>query len=189
MVIYLRNRVFKNVRLPDSCHLFLVFFKIDVLIATSPQFFTAISGKFINIIKRKHWVLEIRDLWPDSIVAVNSITKNSIIYSVLKLIEKNLYQSANLIVVVTESFKNYLVDKHQINSKKIGVFKNGIIKNNLLFHKDKEVSQLRLKLGFKNKTVISYIGTHGLAHGLNFILDCIKYLDNSNYQFLFIGWR
>ena len=102
----------------DSCHLFLVFFKkYDVLIATSPQFFTAISGKLINIFKRKKWVLEIRDLWPDSIVAVNSITKKSIIYSILKLIEKNLYKSANLIVVVTESFKNYLVEKHNIKNK------------------------------------------------------------------------
>ena len=59
--------------------------------------------------------------------------------------------------------------------------------NNLLFHKNKEVSQLRSKLGFKNKTVISYIGTHGLAHGLKFILDCIMYLKTQIINFCLLG--
>ncbi|MEM9847881.1 MAG: glycosyltransferase, partial [Bacteroidota bacterium] len=47
---------------------------------------------------------------------------------------------------------------------------------------------LLVKLGLENKFVIGYIGTHGLAHKLDFILQCasVKGLSDS-FHFLFIG--
>jgi len=163
------------------------FVKTDIIIATSPQFFTAISGRLMSFFKQKPWIMEVRDLWPDSIVAVGSMKYNSISYRFLKVVENHLYRSAKKIIVVTDSFKKYLIENQKINSDKIGVFKNGIHLKNLSNTNIKKSNLIKQKIGLNNKTVISYIGTHGMAHGLKFILDSIQYIENSKLHFLFIG--
>ena len=47
--------------------------KFDVVIATTPQFFCGLAGKFISQLKNKPFILELRDLWPESIVAVGAL--------------------------------------------------------------------------------------------------------------------
>lgn len=167
--------------------LFGLFVKTDLIIATSPQFFTAISGSVLSFFKRTPWVIEVRDLWPDSIAAVGSMNKSSRPFKVLKKIEHCLYLSASKIVVVTDSFKKYVIKNHKIIPKKVGVFKNGVIVNNLKKPSQYDVISLKESLGLKNKIVVSYIGTHGLAHGLEFILESISKIPNQDLHFLFIG--
>ena len=167
--------------------LFGLFVKTDIIIATSPQFFTAISGKMLSVFKQRPWVMEVRDLWPDSIAAVGSMNKSSKPFKELKKIEHHLYLSASKIVVVTDSFKKYIIKEHKIKPEKVGVFKNGVIANNLKKPKLNDVMTLKESLGLKNKIIISYLGTHGLAHGLNFILESISKISNPDLHFLFIG--
>ena len=168
--------------------IFGLFVKTDVIIATSPQFFTAFSGNFLSIVKRKPWIFEVRDLWPDSIVAVGSLNKKSKIYRILKRFESYFYQSSDAIVVVTDSFKNYILTKHFIHNEKIGVFKNGIIASHLKTLKTFEIDKLRTSLSINvEKKIVSYIGTHGLAHGLEFILNCANNPKIQHIHFLFIG--
>lgn len=167
--------------------LFGLFVKTDLIIATSPQFFTAISGKMLSLFKQRPWVMEVRDLWPDSIVAVGSMNKNSKLFKLLKKIEYNLYSSASKIIVVTDSFKKYLIDNHNIKKEKIGVYKNGVISSNFKKPEVNAVKTLKASLGLEKKIIISYIGTHGLAHGLKFILDSLSKISDSNLHFLFIG--
>ena len=164
-----------------------VFVKADIIIATSPQFFTAISGRVLSFFKGKPWVMEVRDLWPDSIVAVGSMSKKSKAFKILKKIEHRLYLNAQKIIVVTDSFKEYLIEKHFIPSEKIGVFKNGVIINNFKKIDSEKLLKLRKSFGLENKIVISFIGTHGLAHGLRFILDSISKIKDDKYHFLFVG--
>ena len=164
-----------------------VFVKTDIIIATSPQFFTAISGRVLSFFKGKPWVMEVRDLWPDSIVAVGSMSKKSKAFKILKKIEHRLYLNAQKIIVVTDSFKEYLIEKHFIPSEKIGVFKNGVIINNFKKIDSEKLLKLRKSFGLENKIVISFIGTHGLAHGLRFILDSISKIKDNKYHFLFVG--
>ena len=181
------KRILDFISYAITSFLFGLFIKTDIIVATSPQFFTAISGRMLSIFKRIPWVMEVRDLWPDSIAAVGSMNINSKSFKFLKIIENHLYRSASKIVVVTDSFKKYLIEDHGIYKNKIAVFKNGVLINNYHQTDKKKVSSLRLSLGLENKTVISYIGTHGLAHGLKFILDCLAKINNPKYHFLFIG--
>lgn len=181
------KRIIDYVSYAFTSFIFGLFIKKDLIIATSPQFFTALSGRMLSLFKRIPWVMEVRDLWPDSIAAVGSMNKNSKVFKILKKIENHLYKTASKIIVVTDSFKNYLINEHQILPEKIGVFKNGIIINNLNKPKLNDVIALKESLGLENKIVISYIGTHGLAHGLKFILDSISKISNQNLHFLFIG--
>ena len=98
--------------------------KKDVIIATSPQFFTLISGFIISKIKKIPLVLEIRDLWPESIVSVGVMKEKSFLITFLKKIAISLYNQSELIVCVTNSFKNDLIKKG-VNENKIKVIPNG----------------------------------------------------------------
>ena len=160
-----------------------LFISTDKIIATSPQFFTALGGSWLSFFKRTPWVMEVRDLWPNSIVAVGHMKENSRTFRFLKKIELNLYRHASKIVVVTDSFKDYL-ESYGIDSSKIGVFKNGIVKDNFVSNGNLPVT---LKAELKNKTAIGYIGTIGLAHKLDFILECAENLKEEKYHFLIMG--
>lgn len=166
-----------------SAFLVGLFQKCDVIIATSPQFFTALAGRRLAFIKRKPWIMEVRDLWPESIKTVGAMKDNMFIHY-FEYQEKRCYKKANRIVAVTDSFKTAIIQRGGVDEK-ISVIKNGVDKS--LFTPIEKDSQLIKELHFENKFVIGYIGTHGMAHKLDFILKCAKKLENTNYHFLFLG--
>lgn len=157
--------------------------KVDVVIGTSPQFFTTVSAYGLSVIKNKPWIFELRDLWPESIKAVSSAKVGKILYLFEKL-ELFLYRKANLIIPVTDSFKRDLVHRG-IDPEKIKIVKNGA---NLDLYKPLEKDQSVIdELGINDKFVIGYIGTHGLAHKLDIFLDYASNGVASNIEFVFIG--
>lgn len=158
--------------------------KTDIIVATSPQFFTAIAGRWLSFWKRKPWVMEIRDLWPESITAVGA-SKRTLIIRFFEWLEKRMYRSARKLVVVTDAFAQTLMDKHHIAPEKIAVVKNGA--NLDLFRPQVKNVDLLKKLGIEDKVVIGYIGTHGMAHALDFVLKTAKQIEHTNYHFLLIG--
>ncbi len=158
--------------------------KTDIIVATSPQFFTAIAGRWLSFWKRKPWVMEIRDLWPESITAVGA-SKRTLIIRFFEWLEKRMYRSARKLVVVTDAFAQTLIDKHHIAPEKIAVVKNGA--NLDLFKPQVKNVDLLKKLGLEDKVVIGYIGTHGMAHALDFVLKTAKQIEHTNYHFLLIG--
>lgn len=157
--------------------------KCDLIIATSPQFFTAVSGCALGIVKRRDWIMEVRDIWPESIKAVGAINSGGIIRWLEKL-ELFLYSRAKKVIVVTDSFKTNLVNRG-VSSKKIFVIKNGVDLS--IFRTQEKNSKLARKLEVDKKFVVGYIGTHGLAHSLDFIITAISKLNDDSYHFLFIG--
>lgn len=161
-----------------------LFVGTDIIVATSPQFFTALAGRALAKWKRKPWIMEVRDLWPESIKTVGAM-KDSIFIRYFEWQEKRCYRSASKIVVVTDSFKRTLV-KRGIEPEKIEVVKNGV--NKALFTPRPKDEALLDKLHLTGKTVIGYIGTHGMAHKLDFILECAKRLEkDTRLHFLLIG--
>jgi glycosyltransferase involved in cell wall biosynthesis len=162
-----------------------IFQKADVIIATSPQFFSAIAGNNISFFKMKPWIFEVRDIWPESIIAVDGgLRQNSFIYKILEFIEKRLYSRAKLIVVVTDAFKNKLVERG-IKQEKIEVFTNG--SNMQLFYQRNKNQQIINKLKINNKIIFAYIGTIGLAHGIDFIVETFSKLNNPDFHLLILG--
>jgi glycosyltransferase involved in cell wall biosynthesis len=161
-----------------------LFVKTDIIIATSPQFFTAVTGRFLALLKQKPWIMEVRDLWPESINAVDAIEAPFIIKQLEKL-ELYLYRSATKIVVVTDAFKSNMVSRGIVPDK-IHVIKNGV-KLSQFYPLDHKDEQLVKQLNIKDKIVVGYIGTHGMAHRLSFILQCAKDVNSNQVHFLFIG--
>lgn len=161
-----------------------LFQKADVIVATSPQFFTALSGRTLAFWKRLPWIMEVRDLWPESIKTVGAMNDN-IFIRYFEWQEMRCYRSAKKIVVVTDSFRKKLIARG-VNADKISIVKNGVDRK--LFMPEPKDKTIVEKLGLEGKKVIGYIGTHGMAHKLDFILNCAKKIDGkNNYHFLLIG--
>ncbi|MDH5740645.1 MAG: glycosyltransferase family 4 protein [Nitrospira sp.] len=158
--------------------------KADIVLSTSPQFFNGLAGYFVSRLMRIPWVLEIRDLWPESIVAVGAI-RNSWIIKLLEWVERFAYRKADRIVPVTDSFKTYMLSKG-IEANKIVVVKNGV---DLAQYTPLDgVNSLAEDLGVRGKFVVSYFGTHGMAHHLETIFHAARRLSHSkNIVFLMVG--
>ena len=98
---------------------------------------------------------------------------------------KRCYASARKIIVVTDSFKDRLMSRN-VDPEKIEVVKNGV--DCTVFFPVAKNDELLRRLQLNGKKIVGYIGTHGLAHRLDFILRCAKQLEGkNNYHFLFIG--
>ena len=161
--------------------------KIDVIVGTSPQFFTACAAFLLGLIRRRPYVFELRDLWPESLKAVG-VLKNRYILSILESLELFLYRKASTIVCVTQSFRDNLVGRG-IELGKIHVVRNGV--DSLHFYPREKDRKLLSSLNLEGKFVIGYMGTHGMAHGLETILESAKILQKMEHtdqiRFLFIG--
>ncbi|HRB16536.1 MAG TPA: glycosyltransferase family 4 protein [Nitrospira sp.] len=140
--------------------------KADIVISTSPQFFNGLAGYVVSRMKRAPWVLEIRDLWPESILAVGAI-KNRFIIHLLEWLELFAYRQADRIVPVTDAFQRYIEGKG-IPKEKITVIKNGA--DLTLYKPVTGTNRLAESLGVQGKFVAAYLGTHGMAHHLETVL-------------------
>jgi glycosyltransferase involved in cell wall biosynthesis len=157
----------------------------DVVVATSPQFLTAVAGYALARMKRVPFVLEVRDLWPASIVDVGAMRPGSPVVRTLEAAERFLYRHADHIVVVTDSFVDAIA-AHGIPRDKISVVKNGVDLD--MFRPGPAENGVRERLGLRDKFVAAYIGTHGMAHGLGTILEAAAQLRHDHrYCFLLIG--
>ncbi len=157
--------------------------KVDLIIGTSPQFFTACAAYVVSRYKFRPYIFELRDLWPESIKAVGAM-KNERAIRFLEWIEMFLYRKAAKVVSVTRSFKDILV-RRGIDGGKIEVITNGVDISQ--FKPRPKDPELTAKLGMTGKFVAGYIGTHGLAHGLETLLDAAERLRGQDFVFLFLG--
>jgi glycosyltransferase involved in cell wall biosynthesis len=160
---------------------------VDVVVGTSPQFFTACAAYLVSRMKRIPFVFELRDMWPESIKAVGAM-KDSAVIRVLERIEMFLYRKAARIVTVTHAFKDTLI-RRGIDGQKIEVVTNGVDLSH--FSPQAKDAQLLAQHGLDGKFVAGYIGTHGMAHALETLLDAAQTLQQTlgaeNIRLLFLG--
>jgi colanic acid biosynthesis glycosyl transferase WcaI len=156
----------------------------DIVISTSPQFFCGLSGWLFQS-RRRPWVLEIRDLWPESIVAVGAMKSSSII-RFLERLERWAYRRADLIVSVTDSFVDHI--KPLASGTPISVLKNGVALAAYTGAHDHEADTFRTSHDLNEKFLAAYVGTIGMAHGLQTILDAAEITKSRpDIVFLLVG--
>jgi len=160
----------------------------DVVIATSPQLLVGLSGWWLARWKRVPFVFEVRDLWPESLAAVGMGEANSLLHRFLAKIAGFLYRRSDRVVVVTPAFEKYLVEHWRVPCEKISVIENGV--ETELFAPEPYLAEpgigLRRELGMDGKFVVSYIGTMGMAHGLEMIIDAAGQLRETNREIVFL---
>jgi len=156
----------------------------DVVVATSPQFFAAVGGWALGVVRRAPFVFELGDLWPASIVAVGAMRPNLPIRMIEKL-ELFLYRQSASVVALTNAFKENLIGRG-ISSEKIAVVINGV--DLWRYGPRPKDAALLQEWQLRDKFVIGYVGTHGMAHALMNVLDAAEILkDQRQICFVLAG--
>ena len=155
--------------------------KPDIIYASSPHPFNGLAGMYLARKYKCPFILEIRDLWPETWVAMGATTKKSILYKVFAYIEKVLYKNADKIITLTANKDYYILVG--VDEKKVEIVSNGVDleKYDSLIEEKSPVEFL------KNKFNILYTGAHGTANCLDNILEVAKLIKNDDIVFNFIG--
>jgi glycosyltransferase involved in cell wall biosynthesis len=167
--------------------LFFSFPKIgsmDVIIVSSPTFFSVISAFIFSKVKSVPFVFEVRDLWPAIFVDLG-ILKNKYLIAVLESIEMFLYRRAAKVITVTKAFRETLISRG-ISRDKIDVITNGAEIE--FFTPLNRENRVREEFNLFGKFVVSYTGAHGISHALQSVLLAAEILrDEKDIVFLFVG--
>lgn len=171
--------------------LYVGLFKIgneyDVILVTSPPLFVGITAYIMSVLKRKPFVFEIRDLWPESAIDTGVIN-NSIIIKLSYWFEAFIYKKAKLINALTPAFKKTLIEKKGVVKEKIIFIPNAAdftLSDEVM--KSFDPTAFRIKQGINDKFVITYVGAHGVANHLIQLLDTAELLIGTNVLFQLIG--
>jgi colanic acid biosynthesis glycosyl transferase WcaI len=155
----------------------------DVVVATSPQFLTAVAGWWLSLVLWRPFVFEVRDIWPRSIVEVGAMKADSLVVRILEKVERFLYRRADRIVAVTHSFVDELAGKG-VPRTKMSVVTNGV---DLDLFRPGDKGAARRALGLPDGFLATYVGTHGMAHGLDMVLDAAKRVQGTGIRVLLVG--
>jgi glycosyltransferase involved in cell wall biosynthesis len=154
----------------------------EVIVATSPQLLSGLAGLWLSAVRRVPFLFEVRDLWPRSIVEVGALAKDSLAVRGLEKLELLLYRRADRIVAVTESFVDEIAALG-IDRGKLRVVTNGV---DLELFAPADRLEARRALGLPEEGFLAtYVGTHGLAHGLSTLLEVAARLPA--VRFLLVG--
>ena len=159
--------------------------QFDVVYATSPPLFVGGAGLALHGLKRTPFVVEVRDLWPESAVELGELHSPRTIALATRL-EELCYNRASRIVVVTQGIRQRLLARGQA-AEKLVLIPNGA--NTDLYTPLPIDQDERRRLGIgPDQFLVVYTGLHGLAHGLETALQAAGQLRlNPDVQFLFVG--
>jgi len=158
----------------------------DVVIATSPQFFCGWAGVIVSPLRRIPFVIEIRDLWPESIEAVGAM-RNRMLLRLLEWLERRMYAAATQIVTVGDGYRGKLVERGA-EPTRIDVIPNGVDLS--IYLADTDGSAVRERYGLGDRFVCAYLGTIGMGCGLDVVLRAAHLLrarGHDDWRFLLVG--
>ncbi|NOY78365.1 MAG: glycosyltransferase family 4 protein [Calditrichaeota bacterium] len=154
----------------------------DIVYATSPPLFVGVSGYVLSRLKNAKFVFEVRDLWPDSAVALGELN-NARFIRWARTLEEFFYRKAQKIVVVTAGIREALL-RRKLSPQKICLVKNG---TNTRYFRNVGAG-VKEQLGLQNKFVVGYFGILGLAQGMEFLCEVIEKMKSyEDIHFIFVG--
>jgi glycosyltransferase involved in cell wall biosynthesis len=157
----------------------------EVVVVSSPTFFSIGSGWVLARLKRARLVVEVRDLWPAIFTELGVLTNRWVI-RFLERLELAAYAAADEIVVVSDGFRDNLIGRgvppgkvHTIrNGAALEKFDPGTVPD----------SAIREHLGAApGNCLVLYAGTHGISHSLPAIASAAARLSDRQIHFAFVG--
>lgn len=156
----------------------------DVVVVSSPTFFSIFSAWVLARLKRARLVVEVRDLWPAIFVELGVLTNRRIIW-LLERLELWAYRTADAVVVVSEGFKDDLV-RRGVPAGKVHTIYNGV--DVTKFTPGGDPAPGRKRLGVPDDQVlVLYIGAHGISQGVVGVAEAAKHLQGEPIQVAFVG--
>lgn len=150
--------------------------KYDAIIVTSPPIFVGFVGIFAKLKYKTKFILDIRDLWPESLKGVG-VFNYQIIIRFFSFLETLLYKSADLIIINSFGFRNYIVNKTNIDKNKI-IFIPNAARNTEIMSVHEKSGQFR----------VIYTGNIGLAQDVQFLKDLVEKLDRQHIAITIVGY-
>jgi glycosyltransferase involved in cell wall biosynthesis len=159
--------------------------RYDLIYATSPPLFVGGAALGLSYLRRIPLAFEVRDLWPESAVALGEISSRRAIAWATRL-EEACYLRARAIVVVTQGIQHRLTERG-VPAEKVHLIPNGA--NVELFRfRSHGRERVRSELGLGNKFLAIYAGIHGVAQGLETVVEAARQLQDSlHIHFLLVG--
>ena len=156
----------------------------DIIMGTTPPIFQAVSAWVVALIRRKPFLLEVRDLWPEFGVSMG-VLKNPIVIALARWLENFLYARATHILVNSPAYKEYMLGRG-VPENKITYIPYGTDVN--MFNPDVDGSSIRAKLGLENKFIALYAGALGQANDIDTILRAAQRLKpHDKIRFVMFG--
>lgn len=157
---------------------------VDIIMGTTPPIFQAFSAWLVAFLRRKPFLLEVRDLWPEFIVSMGVIN-NPMLIKLARMLEMFLYKRATHILVNSPAYKTYIEDKG-IPANKITFIPYGA--DIQMFHPELDGSHLRQELNLQDKFLVLYTGALGQANDIYTILRAASLLkEKKEIQFVLFG--
>ena len=147
---------------------------VDLIMGTTPPIFQAVSAWIVSLIRRKPFLLEVRDLWPEFGVSMGVLT-NPIVITLARWLESFLYGRATHILVNSPAYKTYMIGKG-VPEKKVTFIPYGTDVD--MFNPNVDGSSIRQKLGLEGKFVVLYAGAMGQANDIYTLLRAADRLRN-----------
>ena len=148
----------------------------DVVIGSSPHLFAALAGARLADRWDVPFLLEVRDLWPESMIAVGGRKRAA--FRVLDQIARFLYRRADRIICLAKGTARYLEEERLVAPDRLVYVPNGV---------DPEACPVVNRPVRETFTVL-YAGAHGPANGLDRVLEAARLLRaRSECRFLFVG--
>jgi glycosyltransferase involved in cell wall biosynthesis len=157
---------------------------VDLVVGTSPPIFQLVSAWLIAALRRRPFLLEIRDLWPEFAIDLG-VLRNPVLIALSRWLERFLYARATHFLVNSPAYADYLRNKG-IPETKISLIANGV--DPTMFDPQADGHTIREELTLGNKFVVTYTGALGLANDIDTILRAAGLLrEESTIHFLFVG--
>jgi len=157
---------------------------IDLVMGTSPPIFQALSAWFVSVVRRRPFLLEIRDLWPDFAIDMG-VLKNPLLIYMSRGLEKFLYSNCDNLLVNSPAYIDYLIKKG-ISEDKITLISNGV--DPAMFSGKGDAKLIRQEFDLNDQFIVTYTGALGIANDIPTILRAARRLKSlSDIRFLLVG--
>ena len=158
--------------------------KIDLVMGTTPPIFQAFSAWLVAAVRRKPFLLEVRDLWPAFAIDMG-ILQNRMLIKIAERLETFLYARATHILVNSPAYRDYLIGKG-IGAERISLICNGVDPD--MFDPAARGEGIRAEFGLESSFVVTYAGALGAANDISTILRAAKRVAaDERIVFLFVG--
>ena len=157
---------------------------VDLVMGTSPPLFQAVSAWLVAALRRRPFLLEIRDLWPEFAIDMG-VLKNPVLITLSRRLEHFLYARATHLLVNSPAYRDYLLEKG-ISAGKISLIPNGV--DPTMFNPENRGEIIREQWGVIDRFVVTYAGALGMANDIPTILRAANHLrTKSDIHFLLVG--
>lgn len=146
---------------------------IDVIYSYHPPLTTSLSACLLGFCKRVPFVMDVQDLWPDTLSATGMISNRKVLNIVGKVCDF-LYKRASKVVVLSPGFKKRIVSRG-VPANKVEVIYNWCNEPAL-----NNFEQTEVKLPDNGDLNLLFAGNLGLAQGLPSIIQAAKILQSEN---------